>query len=89
MEIGEWLWHEMEGGMHLLGPQEDTPGYIEGQDQMELCSGDPEQGPGPQHVQEHQSSDVGGLITEHSFRNAFVFYPRLFRIMFKGGKSHE
>ena len=57
----------MEGRVYVLGPQEDTPGDIEGQDQMELSSGNPEQSPVPQHVQEHQNSDVGGLITEHSW----------------------
>ena len=44
MEGREWLWYEVEGGVYVLGPQEDTPGYIAGQDQMELCSGDLEQG---------------------------------------------
>ena len=34
---------------------------------MELCSEDPEQSSDPQHVQEYQSPDVGGLITEHSY----------------------
>ena len=47
MEFGEWLWYEVEGGVYVLRPQEDTPGYIAGQDQMEPCSGDPEQGLGP------------------------------------------
>ena len=47
MEGGERLRYEVEGGVYVLGPQEDTPGYITGQDQMELCSGDPEQDLGP------------------------------------------
>ena len=69
MEGGERLRYEVEGRMYVLRSQENAPRYIEGQDQMELCSGDPEQGPGPQHVQEHQSTDVGGLISEHSYPN--------------------
>ena len=74
VEEGERLWDEMEGGMYLFRSQAHTHGHPEGQDQMELCSGDPEQGPGPQSVQEHQGSVQGGVITEHSlfFVNVFI-----------------
>lgn len=47
MEVGERLQHEVEGGVYVLRPQEDVSGHTEGQDQMELRPGDPEQGPGP------------------------------------------
>ena len=47
MEVGERLQHEMEGGVYVLRPQEDASGHTEGQDQMELRPGDPEQGLGP------------------------------------------
>ena len=67
MEGGERISDEMEGRMHVLGSEKDVAGYIEGQDQMELCSGDYEQGLGPQSVQEHKTSVEGGIIGEHSW----------------------
>ena len=76
MEEGERLWDEMEGGMHLLGSQAHSHGHTEGQDQMELCSGDPEQGPGPQYVQEYQGSIEEGIISEHSCTFVGIPYKR-------------
>ena len=67
MEEGEQVWNEMESGVHILRSQAHPHGHTEGQDQMELCSGDPEHGLGPQFVQEHQDSDVEGIISEHSW----------------------
>ena len=47
VEEGERLWDEMEDRVYFFGSQTHPHGHTEGQGQMELCSGDPEQGPGP------------------------------------------